>query len=321
MSKKDQELRSELNSLCDLLSGLEREARTKEREIKTKLGGDKRLIESIDKLRAKNVKNERKFDRKMFELRKAKSQAEKSHSDESNDLKVRKEFQAGLLEASKIELNILKREMEELKEVKMDLLKVFESYNIAEVTSRNDVQSIEENEEISYQSETSSREEKIEEILDNLPELERKAEQFVFAASSHQDEMRSRLGILRDVITRIMEFKRELKEIHEKNELRSRSDSNKGNAIEKENVKKQVKDPIVGEMTKEEVEKLSVLDEEIIQKESEYEATLKNIDWLLESQTVLEKLKEERIDKISLLTARLQDLKSKQSSSDSQSSI
>ena len=321
MSKKDQELRSELNSLCDLLSGLEREARTKEREIKTKLGGDKRLIESIDKLRAKNVKNERKFDRKMFELGKAKSQAEKSHSDESNDLKVRKEFQAGLLEASKIELNILKREMEELKEVKMDLLKVFESYNIAEVTSRNDVQSIEENEEISYQSETSSREEKIEEILDNLPELERKAEQFVFAASSHQDEMRSRLGILRDVITRIMEFKRELKEIHEKNELRSRSDSNKGNAIEKENVKKQVKDPIVGEMTKEEVEKLSVLDEEIIQKESEYEATLKNIDWLLESQTVLEKLKEERIDKISLLTARLQDLKSKQSSSDSQSSI
>lgn len=321
MSKKDQELRSELNSLCDLLSGLEREARTKEREIKTKLGGDKKLIESIDKLRAKNVKNERKFDRKMFELRKAKSQAEKSHSDESNDLKVRKEFQAGLLEASKIELNILKREMEELKEVKMDLLKVFESYNIAEVTSRNDVQSIEENEEISYQSETSSREEKIEEILDNLPELERKAEQFVFAASSHQDEMRSRLGILRDVITRIMEFKRELKEIHEKNELRSRSDSNKGNAIEKENVKKQVKDPIVGEMTKEEVEKLSVLDEEIIQKESEYEATLKNIDWLLESQTVLEKLKEERIDKISLLTARLQDLKSKQSSSDSQSSI
>ena len=321
MSKKDQELRSELYSLCDLLSGLEREARTKEREIKTKLGGDKRLIESIDKLRAKNVKNERKFDRKMFELRKAKSQAEKSHSDESNDLKVRKEFQAGLLEASKIELNILKREMEELKEVKMDLLKVFESYNIAEVTSRNDVQSIEENEEISYQSETSSREEKIEEILDNLPELERKAEQFVFAASSHQDEMRSRLGILRDVITRIMEFKRELKEIHEKNELRSRSDSNKGNAIEKENVKKQVKDPIVGEMTKEEVEKLSVLDEEIIQKESEYEATLKNIDWLLESQTVLEKLKEERIDKISLLTARLQDLKSKQSSSDSQSSI
>ena len=321
MSKKDQELRSELNSLCDLLSGLEREARTKEREIKTKLGGDKRLIESIDKLRAKNVKNERKFDRKMFELMKAKSQAEKSHSDESNDLKVRKEFQAGLLEASKIELNILKREMEELKEVKMDLLKVFESYNIAEVTSRNDVQSIEENEEISYQSETSSREEKIEEILDNLPELERKAEQFVFAASSHQDEMRSRLGILRDVITRIMEFKRELKEIHEKNELRSRSDSNKGNAIEKENVKKQVKDPIVGEMTKEEVEKLSVLDEEIIQKESEYEATLKNIDWLLESQTVLEKLKEERIDKISLLTARLQDLKSKQSSSDSQSSI
>ena len=321
MSKKDQELRSELNSLCDLLSGLEREARTKEREIKTKLGGDKRLIESIDKLRAKNVKNERKFDRKMFELRKAKSQAEKRHSDESNDLKVRKEFQAGLLEASKIELNILKREMEELKEVKMDLLKVFESYNIAEVTSRNDVQSIEENEEISYQSETSSREEKIEEILDNLPELERKAEQFVFAASSHQDEMRSRLGILRDVITRIMEFKRELKEIHEKNELRSRSDSNKGNAIEKENVKKQVKDPIVGEMTKEEVEKLSVLDEEIIQKESEYEATLKNIDWLLESQTVLEKLKEERIDKISLLTARLQDLKSKQSSSDSQSSI
>ena len=321
MSKKDQELRSELNSLCDLLSGLEREARTKEREIKTKLGGDKRLIESIDKLRAKNVKNERKFDRKMFELRKAKSQAEKSHSDESNDLKVRKEFQAGLLEASKIELNILKREMEELKEVKMDLLKVFESYNIAEVTSRNDVQSIEENEEISYQSEMSSREEKIEEILDNLPELERKAEQFVFAASSHQDEMRSRLGILRDVITRIMEFKRELKEIHEKNELRSRSDSNKGNAIEKENVKKQVKDPIVGEMTKEEVEKLSVLDEEIIQKESEYEATLKNIDWLLESQTVLEKLKEERIDKISLLTARLQDLKSKQSSSDSQSSI
>ena len=321
MSKKDQELRSELNSLCDLLSGLEREARTKEREIKTKLGGDKRLIESIDKLRAKNVKNERKFDRKMFELRKAKSQAEKSHSDESNDLKVRKEFQAGLLEASKIELNILKREMEELKEVKMDLLKVFESYNIAEVTSRNDVQSIEENEEISYQSETSSREEKIEEILDNLPELERKAEQFVFAASSHQDVMRSRLGILRDVITRIMEFKRELKEIHEKNELRSRSDSNKGNAIEKENVKKQVKDPIVGEMTKEEVEKLSVLDEEIIQKESEYEATLKNIDWLLESQTVLEKLKEERIDKISLLTARLQDLKSKQSSSDSQSSI
>ena len=321
MSKKDQELRSELNSLCDLLSGLEREARTKEREIKTKLGGDKRLIESIDKLRAKNVKNERKFDRKMFELRKAKSQAEKRHSDESNDLKVRKEFQAGLLEASKIELNILKREMEELKEVKMDLLKVFESYNIAEVTSRNDVQSIEENEEISYQSEMSSREEKIEEILDNLPELERKAEQFVFAASSHQDEMRSRLGILRDVITRIMEFKRELKEIHEKNELRSRSDSNKGNAIEKENVKKQVKDPIVGEMTKEEVEKLSVLDEEIIQKESEYEATLKNIDWLLESQTVLEKLKEERIDKISLLTARLQDLKSKQSSSDSQSSI
>ena len=321
MSKKDQELRSELNSLCDLLSGLEREARTKEREIKTKLGGDKRLIESIDKLRAKNVKNERKFDRKMFELGKAKSQAEKSHSDESNDLKVRKEFQAGLLEASKIELNILKREMEELKEVKMDLLKVFESYNIAEVTSRNDVQSIEENEEISYQSETSSREEKIEEILDNLPELERKAEQFVFAASSHQDVMRSRLGILRDVITRIMEFKRELKEIHEKNELRSRSDSNKGNAIEKENVKKQVKDPIVGEMTKEEVEKLSVLDEEIIQKESEYEATLKNIDWLLESQTVLEKLKEERIDKISLLTARLQDLKSKQSSSDSQSSI
>ena len=321
MSKKDQELRSELYSLCDLLSGLEREARTKEREIKTKLGGDKRLIESIDKLRAKNVKNERKFDRKMFELGKAKSQAEKSHSDESNDLKVRKEFQAGLLEASKIELNILKREMEELKEVKMDLLKVFESYNIAEVTSRNDVQSIEENEEISYQSETSSREEKIEEILDNLPELERKAEQFVFAASSHQDEMRSRLGILRDVITRIMEFKRELKEIHEKNELRSRSDSNKGNAIEKENVKKQVKDPIVGEMTKEEVEKLSVLDEEIIQKESEYEATLKNIDWLLESQTVLEKLKEERIDKISLLTARLQDLKSKQSSSDSQSSI
>ena len=321
MSKKDQELRSELNSLCDLLSGLEREARTKEREIKTKLGGDKKLIESIDKLRAKNVKNERKFDRKMFELRKAKSQAEKSHSDESNDLKVRKEFQAGLLEASKIELNILKREMEELKEVKMDLLKVFESYNIAEVTSRNDVQSIEENEEISYQSETSSREEKIEEILDNLPELERKAEQFVFAASSHQDVMRSRLGILRDVITRIMEFKRELKEIHEKNELRSRSDSNKGNAIEKENVKKQVKDPIVGEMTKEEVEKLSVLDEEIIQKESEYEATLKNIDWLLESQTVLEKLKEERIDKISLLTARLQDLKSKQSSSDSQSSI
>ena len=321
MSKKDQELRSELNSLCDLLSGLEREARTKEREIKTKLGGDKKLIESIDKLRAKNVKNERKFDRKMFELGKAKSQAEKSHSDESNDLKVRKEFQAGLLEASKIELNILKREMEELKEVKMDLLKVFESYNIAEVTSRNDVQSIEENEEISYQSETSSREEKIEEILDNLPELERKAEQFVFAASSHQDEMRSRLGILRDVITRIMEFKRELKEIHEKNELRSRSDSNKGNAIEKENVKKQVKDPIVGEMTKEEVEKLSVLDEEIIQKESEYEATLKNIDWLLESQTVLEKLKEERIDKISLLTARLQDLKSKQSSSDSQSSI
>ena len=112
-----------------------------------------------------------------------------------------------------------------------------------------------------------------------------------------------------------------MKEIHEKNELRSRSDSNKGNAIEKENVKKQVKDPIVGEMTKEEVEKLSVLDEEIIQKESEYEATLKNIDWLLESQTVLEKLKEERIDKISLLTARLQDLKSKQSSSDSQSSI
>ena len=321
MSKKDQELRSELNSLCDLLSGLEREARTKEREIKTKLGGDKRLIESIDKLRAKNVKNERKFDRKMFELRKAKSQAEKSHSDESNDLKVRKEFQAGLLEASKIELNILKREMEELKEVKMDLLKVFESYNVADVTSRNDVQSIEENEEISYQSEMSSREEKIEEILDNLPELERKAEQFVFAASSHQDEMRSRLGILRDVITRIMEFKRELKEIHEKNELRSRSDSNKGNAIEKENVKKQVKDPIVGEMTKEEVEKLSVLDEEIIQKESEYEATLKNIDWLLESQTVLEKLKEERIDKISLLTARLQDLKSKQSSSDSQSSI
>lgn len=321
MSKKDQELRSELYSLCDLLSGLEREARTKEREIKTKLGGDKRLIESIDKLRAKNVKNERKFDRKMFELRKAKSQAEKRHSDESNDLKVRKEFQAGLLEASKIELNILKREMEELKEVKMDLLKVFESYNIAEVTSRNDVQSIEENEEISYQSEMSSREEKIEEILDNLPELERKAEQFVFAASSHQDEMRSRLGILRDVITRIMEFKRELKEIHEKNELRSRSDSNKGNAIEKENVKKQVKDPIVGEMTKEEVEKLSVLDEEIIQKESEYEATLKNIDWLLESQTVLEKLKEERIDKISLLTARLQDLKSKQSSSDSQSSI
>ena len=321
MSKKDQELRSELYSLCDLLSGLEREARTKEREIKTKLGGDKRLIESIDKLRAKNVKNERKFDRKMFELGKAKSQAEKSHSDESNDLKVRKEFQAGLLEASKIELNILKREMEELKEVKMDLLKVFESYNIAEVTSRNDVQSIEENEEISYQSEMSSREEKIEEILDNLPELERKAEQFVFAASSHQDEMRSRLGILRDVITRIMEFKRELKEIHEKNELRSRSDSNKGNAIEKENVKKQVKDPIVGEMTKEEVEKLSVLDEEIIQKESEYEATLKNIDWLLESQTVLEKLKEERIDKVSLLTARLQDLKSKQSSSDSQSSI
>lgn len=321
MSKKDQELRSELNSLCDLLSGLEREARTKEREIKTKLGGDKRLIESIDKLRAKNVKNERKFDRKMFELRKAKSQAEKRHSDESNDLKVRKEFQAGLLEASKIELNILKREMEELKEVKMDLLKVFESYNVADVTSRNDVQSIEENEEISYQSEMSSREEKIEEILDNLPELERKAEQFVFAASSHQDEMRSRLGILRDVITRIMEFKRELKEIHEKNELRSRSDSNKGNAIEKENVKKQVKDPIVGEMTKEEVEKLSVLDEEIIQKESEYEATLKNIDWLLESQTVLEKLKEERIDKISLLTARLQDLKSKQSSSDSQSSI
>ena len=143
----------------------------------------------------------------------------------------------------------------------------------------------------------------------------------MFSASSHQDVMRSRLGILRDVITRIMEFKRELKEIHEKNELRSRSDSNKGNAIEKENVKKQVKDPIVGEMTKEEVEKLSVLDEEIIQKESEYEATLKNIDWLLESQTVLEKLKEERIDKISLLTARLQDLKSKQSSSDSQSSI
>ena len=269
-----------------------------------------------------NIEFEYRISNFEFSLkREAKSQAEKSHSDESNDLKVRKEFQAGLLEASKIELNILKREMEELKEVKMDLLKVFESYNIAEVTSRNDVQSIEENEEISYQSETSSREEKIEEILDNLPELERKAEQFVFSASSHQDVMRSRLGILRDVITRIMEFKRELKEIHEKNELRSRSDSNKGNAIEKENVKKQVKDPIVGEMTKEEVEKLSVLDEEIIQKESEYEATLKNIDWLLESQTVLEKLKEERIDKISLLTARLQDLKSKQSSSDSQSSI
>ena len=304
MSQKDNILLSDLDSLCGRLTDMEKEAKTKKMKTIRQEALVKSLTESIGTGTLKEKQNERKFETTMQELRLAKFQAEETALEGTKDKREEKEHQAGLLEASKLEVQILKQEMKKLKDVKMKL----ENYNekIEEhVRLTNSMKDETDQEELASEEADLNTyyDPQINKIEKCLPELEAKATQLVLAASSQQVKMRRKFEILRDTAVEIVRGERDLKEIQEK------KNKNDEKVVSKlPDVSPPVKEPEMIEKMEIEREKLSRLEESIQRKESEYKTSLRNFNSLLETQTDLEQVKEEKRVEISKLTARLREL-------------
>ena len=306
-------MHSELDSVSAKLSGLVDEARYKEPDSKIKVIEERTLTKSLTSLREQELHNERLFDKSMEEMEAQKTEREKNHLEETKDLRVKKEIQIQLLEASKIELEILKREMNKLKEAKINLLKEMEGHddnvNDEETeTSTKDVEDVADNTELKTERQT------VEEIEKTLSELKKKSVQLVSVAKIEKDSLMRKIAYLREITVKRADCKRQMKEF-EKKEM-EKKETEKESAEIKENREKRGKKVVAAEreiqqfdFSEMEEDQLRCLDEEITKTELEHRAVLLEIDEVLgRSRTGGENEEDERREKISELRTRLQQL-------------
>ena len=275
-------LHSELESVSAKLSGLVEEARYKEPDIRIKMTEKRTLTKSLTSLREKELHHEKDLDRKMEEFGAFQRQRAKNHLEETKDLRMKKEIQSQLLEASKIELDILKREMNKLKEAKINLLKEMESHknkmnNEETETSSKDV----DEDEVTDKTELKTERQTVEEIEKSLSDLKKKSVQLVSAVRTEKDILRREIAHLREITVKRAQCKREIKEF-EKKELEKKSAEMKENREKKGN---KVAAPEIQQfglgLGETEEDQLLALDEEITKTELKHRAVLVEIDEVL----------------------------------------
>ena len=306
-------LHSELDSLSAKLSGLVDEARYKEPDSKIKVIEERTLTKSLTTLREQEIHDERVFDKSMEEVKAFKTEREKNHLEETKNLRIKKEIQLQLLGASKTELEILKREMNKLKEAKINLLKEMEGFNMNNdetETSTKEVEDVADNTELKTERQT------VEEIEKTLSELKKKSNQLVSVARIEKDSLMRKIAYLREITVKRANCKRQIKEF-EKKEM-EKKEKEKKSAEMKENREKRGKKVAAPSPAREiqqrdfseiEEDQLRCLDEEIAKTELEHRAVLLEIDEVLgRSRTGGENQEEERREKISELRTRLEQL-------------
>ena len=313
--KKKKLLHTQVDSLSAKLSGLVEEARFKEPDAKIKVIEERTLTKSLTTLREEELHNERIFDRSMEEVKALKTEREKNNQEEIRNLRIKKEIQLQLLGASKTELEILKREMNKLKEAKINLLKEMESYNInmnndENETPTKDVEDLADNTELKTERQT------VEEMEKTLSELKKKSVQLVSAAKIEKDSLIRKIAYLREITVKRANCKRQMKEF-EKKEM-EKKETEKESSEMKENREKKGKKVVAAEPEREiqqfefsemEEDQLRCLDEEITKTELEHRAVLLEIDEVLgRSRTYGENEEDERREKISELRTRLQQM-------------
>ena len=299
MSGKKTKLQLDLDSVSAKLSGLVEETRSKEPDSRVKEIEEKTLTKSLVSLRKVELHDEIHFDRKMEEVKAMKNEREKIQMEQTKNLKLKREIQLQLLDADKIEVEILKYEMNKLKEVQIKMLKQLEGDNNIEDKEKEPTKDEEVLEETAANFELPN----VEDIEKSLSDLKKKSVQLVSVAKSEKDIMTKKIAHLRETIVKRANCKRELKEFEKKEKER-------GN---KEKGGNKVADP-VGEMRREELshveeDQLRCLDEEIAKAELEHAAILQEIGRELQAQKDERDRRAEKRKKVGELRTKLAQLK------------
>ena len=299
MSGKKNKLQLDLDSVSAKLSGLVEETRSKEPDARVKVMEEKTLTESLVSLREMELHDEIHFDRKMKEVEVMKNERKKNQLEQTKNLKVKREIQLQLLDADKIEVEILKKEMNKLKEVKIKMLKHLEGDNNIEDKEKEPSK----DEKVLEKTAENFELPNVEDIEKNLSDLKKKSVQLVSVAKSEKDILTRKIAHLREITVKRANCKRELKEFEKK-------EKEKGN---KEKGGNKVADP-VGEMRREELsqveeDQLRCLDEEIAKAELEHAAILQEIGQELQAQKDERDRRAEKRKKVGELRTKLAQLK------------
>ena len=309
MSGRKKKLHSELASISSKLAGLVEEARYKEPDARTKETEERTLTKSLTSLREQELNNERHFDRRMEEVEASKAEREKNQLEETKNLRIKKEIQLQLLDASKIELERRKKDMNKLKESKINLLKEMAGYNnnmnMNNQETETSAKDVDEMENMAANLGLQNERQTVEEIEKSLSDLKKKTVQLVSVARTERDILTRKIAYLREITAKRANFKKEIEEF-EKKEKEKKSAEMKGNGEKSGNkVAGPVRETEQFELSEIEEDQLRSLEEEITKTELEHKAVLLEIDQVLGSKTG------EGREKVADLRTRLELLREK----------